>query len=584
MKNWHPRWDLTHTPHPHFAAWGALLCLSLAGPAAGLAAESGDDAFRKALAPLVDGKASSARIPPGIYRLGARDDGRAHVLLSGLTNATLDGTGVTLIATENHKAPIFVLERCRNLTIKGFTLDCDPMLFTQGVVVGFEGRRKWLDVKIEDGYPADVGVYQKRIARPMSILDPEGRIWKHGAPDVYYTAIEERGPGLWRMVTAERSTGEWPLSVGDLAAIPLSGSVGLTARACSNICYEGITVFQCGNMAFHEHGGDGGTRLLGCRVMRKPGTSRLLSSCADGFHCKNMRVGPLVMGCLFEGMHDDAINIHGMYAQVVAITNQTLYTVPAFEDNSQVGDSLEFFSRETGSSLGVARLTAVQRVGEADGSRRTQYGSAYGLLYAMTVSSPVPVTAGDRTFSLACGGRGFTLVSNEVRRSRYRGFLLRAQEGLVQGNRFFQTGHDAISITSHLFSEGPCPAHITVRDNDIFGVGAMPYAGGSVGAGIRVAVYNNLTKVLTKFKGENIHHITIASNRVHGVSADGIWLSQTRDSAVVGNNIQRIGFNPTYANSGRTFAGLRVEGGQGLRVGGNQVSHIAPGSSPFTNL
>lgn len=543
----------------------------------------GDEAFRFALKPFIEGKTSSLQLPPGTFRLGANAGGRAHVLLSGLTNVVLDGTGVTLIATENLKAPIFLIERCQNLTLKGFTLDCDPILFTQGKVAAYGARREWMDVEIEEAYPNDLATYQKRIARPMSILSPGERVWKHGAPDVYYTNIEGRGPKVWRIHAADRSTGEWPLGAGDLAVIPLSGSVGITARGCSNICYDRITLYQCGNMAFHEHGGDGGTRLLSCRVMRKPGTTRLLSSCADGFHCKNMRQGPQVIGCLFEGMHDDAINIHGMYAQVVAVTNHTIYIVPAFEDNSQTGDPLEFFSKVTGSSLGVAKLTAVKRVGESDVNRKNQFGSAYGLLYAMTISGPVPVGPGDRTFSLACGGRGFTLLSNEVRSSRYRGFLLRAQEGLIEGNRFTHTGHDAISITSHLFIEGPCPAHLTVRGNWISAPGAMPYAAGMVGAGIRVAVYNNLAKIVTQFVGENIHHIRLESNTIEGPSADGIWLSQTRDSSILGNSVSGVGFHPTLSNTEGGFAGFRFEQSHGLYSENNRALHVAPGSSESTN-
>ena len=55
-----------------------------------------------------------------------------------------------------------------------------------------------------------------------------------------------------------------------------------------------------GAMAFHEDNGEGNTRIVNCKVTRKPGTDRLLSTNADGFWSGSMRKGPTVMNSLIH--------------------------------------------------------------------------------------------------------------------------------------------------------------------------------------------------------------------------------------------------------------------------------------------
>src|SRR5580698_9361202 len=71
-------------------------------------------------------------IPPGTYRMTAKP-GSPHLYLHDVRNLTIVATGVTMICEKLSRAIAF--ENCHNVTLKGLTVDYDPLPFTQGTVI-----------------------------------------------------------------------------------------------------------------------------------------------------------------------------------------------------------------------------------------------------------------------------------------------------------------------------------------------------------------------------------------------------------------------------------------------------------------
>ena len=518
-----------------------MRCLTLILLLAALSQAADEADLRRLLTEAFESQAKTVRIPPGTYRLGHEPDGKTNLRFEGVHDLVVDGTGVSLIAT-GKPTSIVTLHNCRNVTLKGFTVDCDPLLFTQGTIEAMDPGGLWYDLRIEDGYRTDLA--QIGHARPLSVFDPKTRRYKDGVQDCYLGGIERGANGLWRVLPVKEVIGRHRLptktvQVGDLWMIAgWGGGPAFTARDCADITYEDITVYQAGAMGFHEHAGEGGTTLRRCRVMLKPGTTRLLSTNADGFHCKNMHRPPVVEDCLFEGMHDDGINIHGMYSRVLTKpADGKLVVAPIFLQWGSPGDLVEFFRQSDGVSLGRFPLTAVEKVeAKAYAELRRQHGPGfgYGLDYRLGIDGAPAVQPGDAMISTNYCGSGFVIRRNTFRNHRYRAILIRAEHGVIEDNLIDGCSNDAMVLAPSLYSEGGFVRDVVVRSNTIRNVGMLPWHQ----AAIRVGLEGGQATCR-----EN-RRIVLEGNRIEQPGRDAFRISNAEDVTLRSNVVVGVGRRP----------------------------------------
>lgn len=81
-------------------------------------------------------------IPAGRYRVAPH--GGRHLILSGLTNATVDATGVEIVCTAYANA--LVVTNCSGLTVRGLAIDYDPLPWTQGRVTAVDAKTRTAEV------------------------------------------------------------------------------------------------------------------------------------------------------------------------------------------------------------------------------------------------------------------------------------------------------------------------------------------------------------------------------------------------------------------------------------------------------
>lgn len=489
-------------------------------------------------------------------------------------NLAIDGTGVELRLTSGMRTPLVALYNCSEVALRGLTVDCDPVAFLQGTIAAVAADRTWYDLQVDPGYNLDP-VADKLPPRPLSIIDkrrPE-LSWKHHVPDLYLTGVEwvAGQPRRLRAFTAAHCRGAYPVAAGDRAVLPFFGAPGFTCRGSVNIRFEDCTIGQAGSIAFHEHGGDGNTVLRRCQVRRRPNSGRLLSTNADGCHSKNMRRGPTIEDCLFEGMHDDGVNIHGMFGAVAGAVEQStrLQVVPYFEDPGKPGDTIEFFSARTGASLGCRTLRKATPAGNADRERaRTCHrGAGYGLLLAYELDAPVTPRDGDARMNLNLCGRGFTVRNCELRAFRYCGLLLRSLDGVVEGNRLHDLGNDGLVLQADLLSEGSYARDIQVRANTIERVGLIPF----MNSGCGIAVWTNGESPSLDTRPLRLNRdLVIEGNTITDVTRDGTCLRGAAGVTLRGNTVCGVGLRQVYtttapqAEESAEVNDLRPEG-RGLR-------------------
>lgn len=520
--------------------------------------------LREAIARAVATGAKQVTLPPGTYRLNAIPDAGAHLLFDGVKDLAVDATGVEIVCTDP-QASLVAFRNCARVTVKGMTVDCDPLQFTQGRITALEPDGKWLECRIDDGYRTDVDAFQT--PRPLAVFEPgpEGR-FKSGIADLFLGKVEAVSERVWRVHAIPEVIGRhrFPvelLAVGDRVALPRPGGPAWSCRGCVDMRFENVTLYQAGSIAFHEHAGGGGTVLRNCKVMRRPGTNRLLSTNADGGHFKNLHRGPDIQDCLFEGMHDDGINIHGMYSRVVAVEpDGTPLTCPGFVDWNTPGDTVAFYRQETGELLAERKIVSSERVDAkpyAEVAAKLVHTGPH-FVYRTKVADPPPLAVGDVMASYDYNGRGFVIRHNVFRNHRYRAILLRTAHGVVEDNVIEGVTNDAIVLAPDVWGEGTWCDDIQVRRNTIRRAGMVPWCQ----AAIRVGVYGNLP-----YAGNR--RIVIEDNVIDDFAGDGIRVENTDGVVVRNNRLSRIGERRVNKN---VPVGVRMDKCGEVSLAGNTLA------------
>jgi hypothetical protein len=94
-------------------------------------------------------------IPPGRCRV--KPQRAQHLVLKGLSDVLLIADNVEMICTETSRA--LTIAGCTNVTVRGLTIDYDPLPFTQGRIVRLSEDKKVHDIELFEGCRRPHGSY-----------------------------------------------------------------------------------------------------------------------------------------------------------------------------------------------------------------------------------------------------------------------------------------------------------------------------------------------------------------------------------------------------------------------------------------
>lgn len=486
-------------------------------------------------------------VPPGTYRLAPRQGGRTHWTLAGLRDVEIVADGVTLVCTERTRA--LHLEACRNVAIRGLTIDYDPPPFTQGTIVAVASNS--VDVRIDDGYPVEAW-------SRIEIVDPASGIRKRGMPFLWGATAERRGADTVR-VTHE-ALGR-AAAAGDRAVLsagpgPSGIPHGIVLERCAEVTLDRVTLHAAPGMGILDVGGDGGTRLAGCRVVPgppPPGATapRLLSTSWDAIQHKLTRRGPKVTGCTIEHAGDDSWSVQSSSLLVLARDGRSI--VLASEDDGpaqylQPGDRL----RDPVSGASV-RCETVEPVARADAgltqdvARRIDEAPVWSAWHVgrrwvrVRAACDVALDAGR---SLLCDDRrcnDFLFRGNTIR-SPGRGALVKASDGLIESN-VFENVHAAVVVDPEVPDGAAAEIErVVIRHNLIDGSGEFCPAPWSPQAGAIVTAARRDGTTLRSAGA--IRSVAIEFNGFRNVAGVNVALGSLRGVLVRGNRFERPGWRP----------------------------------------
>jgi hypothetical protein len=552
-------------------------------------------------------------IRPGDYRFG-RSDGESIgplVVFPQMRDMRIIANGVTFWM-ESWFSGLHI-ENSTNVVIEGLTIDWDPLPFTQGRITAVFERPGWgrsyIEFEVDPGFltpdellAAEHGLYtQESIpAIPVGVYESDTsqlKAWAWGKPS-RILKVSERVYRVYVNLPAypypntrvATSYSDYGIAAGDRFVMLYrdSNRSAVTVASSDNVQFHNVTLYSSPGIGFTDIGSyssQGGTVLRGCKIVRRPGTGRLMSANADGFHCFFTKQGATVEGCEFAYNGDDAMNIRGAVSVVFGTTDDgSILVAPRSQMDLNLllkpGVPITVFRGSDGAISGSATIAAVKPVADpalveearrADKEIGLQIWSFCGV-YEASIDSPIE--AGKHDFvTYGQDGGGFIVRGNYFHDNISRGIRLLSSNGVVVGNRIERTWYDpGLTVSLQLqWLEGSVSSNIIIRDNVFVDCNraliskvighVLPFAT------IDIFIDPPLGQDQL-LPGRVISNISIENNTIVRPRAAAILVANARDVRITDNRIVQ----PAYLEAESAGELLGIDGNYGIvNVNGKDV-------------
>jgi hypothetical protein len=428
----------------------------------------------------------SVIVPPGCYRVKPKH-GR-HLFFRELADVEVIADGVEMICTETTRAMVF--ENCRNVHVKGITIDYQPLAFTEARITALPPDKSWAEFEIIPGYPEDT--FEQRI----EIFDPAtGELRRTDAG--WVKTFQALGPHRYRIAKqpSYRYRPQWDTEqVGDILVTTnhfpaTAGGHAIESSGCAGLKLEDVTLYASPSFGFVEHACDGSTYLR-CKIDRRPaaddlvqrGFPRMRSLAADAFHSVQAQQGPAILECTARFQGDDCVNIHGSYHFVMASGGRKLRVVAAGRMTIQPGDPVEFLpfdgprppdavavKVEPDAPLSDAEKAFFQKVSLYPPNKQRLLGGQ-AQAFQVTLDHQATLPMGSAICSGNRSGNGFIVKGCDFGYNRSRGILIKASRGQVVDNKITHGWMAAVLVApEYWWSESSSSSDVVIAGNVITG-------------------------------------------------------------------------------------------------------------------
>lgn len=479
------------------------------------------------------------RIPPGRYSVTPR--GKEHLRLEGLDGISIDAQEVEMICTETTRA--ITIENCRNFTLKGLSIDYDPLPFTQGKIVKISADGLIHDIELFMGYPMSGNITGIK----YEIFRPDTRMLRFGS--YYGCKVTQPAKGRLRIVKPDQYRKKHPEKVGDIIAIDCGNAPGgsiphaVFIHKSSQVQLESVKLYASNCFGFFESDCSK-TVYRKCIVDRRPpetdikkrADARIRSLNADAFHSKYAKIGPHYLACEAQFQGDDCVAINGNYHMIMEAKKNELRVLAKQSLNISSGDSVQLLSYE-GSRLPDARVVSIHPDGHINDTEKAflrkqrinerlknNHHGALTKAFLIRLNRPVALPRGSLICSENRIGNGFKIIDCRFGFNRSRGILVKASNGLIRGNLLDSCRGESIKLApEYWWLEAGSSVGVVIRDNVIRNCrsrGISVYSSGARGQIAPAGAHRN---------------ITITGNRVENSPAPQILITST-DQLVIKNN------------------------------------------------
>lgn len=400
-------------------------------------------------------------IPPGDYLFHARWSQAST--LSDLRDLELVAEGVTFWF-EPPMIHALHFEKCRNVTVRGLTIDFTQPCWFQARVIEVDHQAKTLRAAVMPGYEPSNANGEPETAgnRALMFYDAQGRFINHRHSPGNWELADKGGSVLCSKI--ERSGIPAALKAGDYVVGTIRTGAALRSRACEKMRFVDVQVWSSPGVAVYEGGGAGGNVYRRVRATRRPHTNRLQAFGADVFHLAGADRGPTLDRCESAYSADDNLNIHGSFGRVIEKTAERRYYL---EGAYKVGDAIAFWDQKSIALLGTAKVVSVQATPEGPSLAINEKYRAKGeFLVELDRSLELPPLALVVLDGKRSAG-GFVLRNCWLHDNFQRTLINGSPDGLIENNTLQNVGQ-GLTIQFETWGpwmEGPFARNLVIRNN-----------------------------------------------------------------------------------------------------------------------
>ena len=430
---------------------------------------------------ILDGD-SEVTIPAGTYPIDET------LYIEGANNFSILAEDVKL--TLGVRERFLLISNCSNLLIRGLTLDHDPLPFTQATIIEHASDWSWLEAQIHEGYPQDPKASSK-----IEVFDMETGLLLPNVWTLFNAAVEKLDANTVRVSGTESFNGK--VTAGDKIVIDCPHNIphGVEIRKSTDCRFEDVTLHTSTSFGFFETNCHG-TEYLDIKIIPGPspiqdGEPRLRSLNADGIHSKFATLGPRIENCRIVSLGDDAIAINGDYDLILETVGNKIIIASKRDSEIQIGDTLRSLSPEGifNFEIGVTAITPAtgytEQLNAALAGRNIKKPELFQDFYELTLSDTVSAEPGSVICSTNRKGNGFIVRNNYIGNKRARGILIKAENGIIEGNTIEQNHMGAIVLAPELsWMEAGFSRSVEIINNRINHCGISPSVWNSTQSGI----------------------------------------------------------------------------------------------------
>jgi len=475
-----------------------------------------------------------------------------HVLLNAASNLTIDFQNSDLYFQFSNVSGI-TCNNCNNVTLQNFTLDYSQLPFTQLTVSAVDSVNRNITVQPISGYqlPADFNTNRS----PSGDTDALWFfIFRNGTPLPQAGRFATAAPFSGNTIHVTNDGNPWTqasvlsaIQAGDTMVLAdRGGPPAIAFNVGQNDAVRNVSVYSAGQIAIYFG------RVLAAiadhdQVIPRPGTTRLISSNADGLHTSYTLSNSIFSNNIVRRTCDDAIAMAEEWVASVTAA-PTGGNIPVTRVGTQlipVGSSVGIINIQTSSMIGMATVTIENPTPAA------QTGAANEAL-TLTLDHAISGVAsgfGVITTDPATHGSGSLISNNLVQQGVFsRGIWLSGVTGITATDNLIQyTSNDGILVqqlnnTSTL--TGPS-SQLTIQNNIVDR--ALSYGAESTDVIISAASINVVAPNASDQQVQATPHsqIAIVGNRVTNSPHTAIRMENVTTGEVTGNIIQGYALAPT---------------------------------------
>jgi len=333
-----------------------------------------------------------------------------------------------------------------------------------------------------------------------------------------------------------------------------------TIHHCARVVLRDVTIHHAPGMGLSAKRTEDVT-LLRVRMVPRPRSGRVLSISSDGTHFSGCSGTIRIVDCTFQGMGDDATNIHGFYLNVVAEPKGR--TVEAKCKKTWiwppiVGDVMEFTDPISLLPYATGVVTAV----EVDRPSR---------IHRVTFRDPLPerLKVGDFLANASHVPAAY-VAGNTVLGNRARGFVIKTRNAVIENNRLEGVSGAGIfvAVEGDHWRESIATRNVIVRNNLIRNCNGGPSRRWAAICVFALSEGHRQGAV-------GVHRgLLIQGNRIEGTDNAGIFLAAADGVRIEGNRIVNCSRKPTRLGGNSAIYLMNC---RNVVIKGNSLKRPGPG-------